>query len=743
MMRIPKTPLTLPVLRAQSRVNERMGLTERTEQPRFAVPADGDFGRLPFGAVGETDLEPLTLGKGQEYRLAFDDSPVGIGVVDLSPEHNGQLVRVNQALLRMLGYSSEDEVRGRTVEFWTPPENLERDTARLAELIRGEVRKAQYTKTYLRKDGTTFPALVTTSVAWHLADRPVLVSHVIDLTERETFSQLLEHHQRQLAAAFERAPTGMIVIKAAPEFAGEIVMANQAIADMMQYSIAELIGRRTWDFVVPAQQDDSRRNITRIGSTGLSDFDLHRQAVRGDGRTIDLLVHTTLIENHPQDGPILLAHMRDITSELHQQRVLEAMALTDPLTGLGNRPQLTAWLDEALAEPYPELALCTLDLDRFKDVNDSLGHHVGDELLVEVASRLVALDPTWSVARLGGDEFVVLMNGVHNPEDVMDRTRWISRVISEPYDLPSRHRVVVSASVGVALADTGISREELLRQADLALYGAKSRGGEGVALCDDHMLAAAATRRQAEITLREALTDESLEVHLQPIVALGDERVIALEALVRIRDRQGRLLYPDAFIPVAEETGQVCDVDRLVICEAVRLLTVDPRLTDDPTTKVAVNISGRSLAQPGLADHVRSALELYGQPGDRLVLEVTEHSLLEDNPRVQLSMDALTDLGAELAMDDFGTGYSALSYLRRFAMHHLKVDRSFVAGLGEDPLAISTVQAIIQVGHAHGMSVIAEGVETNDQASRLRALGCDYGQGWLFGRPAPTRAVIR
>jgi diguanylate cyclase (GGDEF)-like protein len=454
-------------------------------------------------------------------------------------------------------------------------------------------------------------------------------------------------------------------------------------------------------------------------------------------------VHTTLIENHPQDGPILLAHMRDITSELHQQRVLEAMALTDPLTGLGNRPQLTAWLDEALAEPYPELALCTLDLDRFKDVNDSLGHHVGDELLVEVASRLVALDPTWSVARLGGDEFVVLMNGVHNPEDVMDRTRWISRVISEPYDLPSRHRVVVSASVGVALADTGISREELLRQADLALYGAKSRGGEGVALCDDHMLAAAATRRQAEITLREALTDESLEVHLQPIVALGDERVIALEALVRIRDRQGRLLYPDAFIPVAEETGQVCDVDRLVICEAVRLLTVDPRLTDDPTTKVAVNISGRSLAQPGLADHVRSALELYGQPGDRLVLEVTEHSLLEDNPRVQLSMDALTDLGAELAMDDFGTGYSALSYLRRFAMHHLKVDRSFVAGLGEDPLAISTVQAIIQVGHAHGMSVIAEGVETNDQASRLRALGCDYGQGWLFGRPAPTRAVIR
>lgn len=683
---------------------------------------------------GPVAREPLELAPGLEFMLAFVNSPVGIGIVDLSEDHYGELMHVNPAFVTMMGYDDENEMLGMTVASWTPAANVEHDTRRLAELIRGEAQRSQYTKTYQRRDGSTFPALVTTSVSWQLATGPVLVSHVIDITEREVTSALVERHERQLAATFERGPIGMIVVKGAPEFAGEIVHANQAMADILHYSVGDLVGRRTWEFLVPAEMNSSRDNIVRISSTGDTDLDLHRRAVRADGQVIDLLVHTTVMEVHPVDGPILLAHIREITAELEQQRQLKSMALTDPLTGVGNRPQLSAWLAE-LHGREEAFGLCALDLDRFKDVNDSLGHHVGDELLVSVAARLCGLTDDGKVARLGGDEFVVVLTGTADAETARRRGRRIARRISEPYDLSSGHRIAVSASAGVALASTGVAMEELLRRADLALYAAKSVAGQGVALCDEELLGRAARRREAEETLRHAIEDETLEVHLQPIVSLADERLIALEALVRLRDRTGRLLYPDHFIRVAEETGLITEIDRLVTLQAIGLIAVDHRFAD-PDIRVSINVSGRSLAYPGLADHIERVLAAHGSAGRRLILEVTEHSLLEDNPNVRQTMEALAALGVDLAVDDFGTGYSALAYLRRFRMQHLKVDRSFVAELPESSAA-STARAIIQVGHAHGMSVIAEGVETREQAHQLRELGCDFAQGWLFGRPQP------
>ena len=661
-----------------------------------------------------------------------DRSPFGISKMDLRPENRGQLIEVNRTLASMFGYDDPAELIGLGVQDWTPSAEVEEAEARLDRLISGAVTTARYGKTYKRRDGSTFPAIVTTYSVGLDGDRPMLISHVLDITRQWTTALRLNRSERQFQAAFELAPYGMMLLTGdTADTVGTIVRVNDAMCELLLLSPEELIGRRTVDLLPEAQRAGSEQNLLAIGRTGEADLARRRHLVRADGTVIHILSSTARLEVEGPEGPTLLAHVQDVTQETEHSKALARLARTDPLTGVGNRTQLNMWLAE-LERGTEGGALLVVDLDRFKSVNDQLGHHVGDELLVAVTERLTSADPEWKVSRLGGDEFVLLVSGVTTLDQGRAEGDSVAAVLNAPFQLPSGATVKTSVSIGVAVHEPGLTGEEVQRRADLALYRAKSDSRSWVSVCDAEVLAQAKELRDTEAQLRDALQRGAVEAWLQPIVELRSRRVIAYEALARVIGRDGEPIPAYKFIKVAESVGLISELDHHVVADVARLIAEDERLHDH-RLKIAVNVSSQTLTQPTFLLLLGGLLN-PDQP--RLVLEVTEHSLLEDDPQVQTTFAWLRDAGIDLAVDDFGTGYSALAYLQRFRMQHLKVDRSFVQGLGKDLGARTTVHAVIDVAHAHGMTVVAEGIETEEQAQALLELGAEFGQGYLFGRPS-------
>jgi diguanylate cyclase (GGDEF)-like protein/PAS domain S-box-containing protein len=430
---------------------------------------------------------------------------------------------------------------------------------------------------------------------------------------------------------------------------------------------------------------------------------------------------------------------------------LARLTRTDPLTGLFNRAVLDERLAEALASSGPghSVALLLCDLDRFKLVNDSLGHQVGDELLSDVAGRLMTTCKGGSlVARLGGDEFAVLLPRVSGADEAAEVAERMVQACRAPFDLSSgSSNLVCTTTVGIAVGgspdhDPG----ELFREADLALYQAKGAGRNTVAVFDDTMRAAVEARVRTEDVLRTALDGERLAVVYQPVVSLRTGAVVGVEALGRVVDAELGPLSPAVFIRVAEETGLVVPFDHWVLEQAARLAARwRPRTpSGEPqfAPTVAVNFSARTLEQPDVAKIVAGVLDRCSAPGSRLHVEITEHSLLDRGTAVRRELRELRKLGVSVGMDDFGTGWSAMAYLTGLQLQFMKIDRSFVVRIAEgDERADAVVQAVVDLGHAHGLTVIAEGVETERQAQRLRDMGCDQAQGWWFARPVPEEQL--
>jgi diguanylate cyclase (GGDEF)-like protein len=389
-----------------------------------------------------------------------------------------------------------------------------------------------------------------------------------------------------------------------------------------------------------------------------------------------------------------------------------------------------------------------VDLDNFKYVNDSWGHDVGDRLLVSVAERLAAvLRPPDIVARLGGDEFVALLEDVGIEEEAIRVAERIAEALRAPFDLDG-YEAFVTASVGVALGGPGAVGPEgavdLLRRADLAMYEAKEGGKARHAVFDPAAERRTVRRLGLETGLRRALERDELVVHYQPVVSLSTGEIAGFEALVRW-ERPGRgLVAPSEFVPLAEETGLIVPIGRRVLEEACgRAKEWQDRYPKDPPLVVWANLSARQLKHPGLAGEVAAALEKTGLAPDTLTLEMTESALVGDTEAVLGALHEIRDLGARFALDDFGTGYSSLSYLKRLPVGLLKLDGSFVGGIGgtdleEDEVLLS---GVVGIAHGLGLRVCAEGVETPEQLSRVRALGCDLAQGFLFSRPLPAEAA--
>jgi diguanylate cyclase (GGDEF)-like protein/PAS domain S-box-containing protein len=566
------------------------------------------------------------------------------------------------------------------------------------------------------------------------------------LAMRETESaermEALREAEERFRRAFDDAPIGM----ALASLDGRYLRVNPALAALTGYEVDELIGMGFADIT---HQEDLKSDLAAMEgllSGELETYETEKRYVHAQGHVLWVQVNVTVV--HDGDGAPLhfVAQTQDVTERKRAQAELAHQALHDPLTGLPNRLLFLDRLEVALAHLGRRdgaVAVLFLDLDRFKLINDSHGHEVGDQVLMEMAGRLRGLlRPSDTLSRFGGDEFTILCEEVSNDEDAVAVAERIADALAEPVPLVDRE-VFLSASIGIALGrDRAMSAGALLRDADAAMYGAKERGRSRYAIFDGAMRLRGAERLETETSLRRAIERGELRVHYQPEVDLATGRAVGVEALVRWAHPERGLVAPGEFIPVAEDTGLIVPIGEWVLREACRQAHEWQGKFGDEPLRMAVNLSGRQLADANLHDAVAAALADADLPPDLLCLEITESAVTEDPTRARVTLRAVKRLGVRLAIDDFGVGFSSLSQIRQLPpADEIKIDRSFISGLARNREDEAIVASVISLARSLEVETIGEGVETAEQADRLRDLGCDYAQGFHFARPAPAAEV--
>lgn len=541
--------------------------------------------------------------------------------------------------------------------------------------------------------------------------------------------------------AFEHASVGSYVMG----HDGRLLRVNSALCRLLGYEPDDLLGINV-EAIIDPEGTHAPPPLPRALRTGeLDHMRTEALLVHKDGRAIDVELSSFAIGGIDGRPAYTVAHVHDVTLRKASEDRFAHLAMHDSLTDLPNRVLFLDRVQQAicrLARIDTLLAVLFVDLDRFKQINDGFGHEGGDRVLIEVAARLRgALRPEDTLARFGGDEFTILCEGLRDPEAVFAVARRVLEAVAAPVHVQGQV-APLSASVGIAMtSDSSASGESMLHEADLAMYQAKDLGRNRSEVFDASLRALTLARIDQTSALRSAIDREQLRVYFQPLVRVADGSMTGVEALVRWEHPTMGLLSPDEFIPLAEESGQIMALGTWALREACRQVAEwTPGFTP---RELSVNLSAQQLGHPGLIDAIREALAATRLDPQRLCLEITESVLMDDVESSISALQELKRLGVRLAIDDFGTGYSSLSYLRRFPVDVVKIDRSFVAGLGSDSASDAIVAAVVNVAHALGFTVVAEGVETEEQLVALRALRCDCAQGFYWSRPGPAIALER
>ena len=658
----------------------------------------------------------------------------------LHVDHSGIIIEVNRAGSDLLG-SPVSSIVGSSFDMWL--DDADRGTldpwiTRLpSEVHHGHGGPHSAVEVSVTTtDGRVVPIEVTVQRPDDTG--PILVR----LTDRDEVAgqrRALDEARHRFHQAFHSAPTGMVLVRLDD---GRIVEANEALATILQRSPEELVGRTLRELTHPEDIRSSQTHRARLELGVIDSYLVDQRYRRRDGAYVTTRTRVAVSED---DGILFaLHHIEDVTEERRTAEQLTHAARHDELTGLANRSYFQQVLEQRLTGSRPGLVgLLFIDLDHFKVVNDSLGHARGDELLRQVAKRLEgAVREGDLLARFGGDEFVVVLDGRGGPVDAATAAERL-RAAVHPAVTVDGHEFFVTVSIGWSTNhDAGMSPDEMLRDADAAMYRAKSRGRDCVEAFQvgSHQSGMQALRTVGE--LRRGVERNEIVPYFQPIVELQSGRIVGFEVVARWLHPDRGLLPPSEFLPFAEESGLLVSLGasmmRNSLSQMARWRAAGHAFANG---SVAVNVGSRQLVDNSFLPTVVEILDETGVDPDSVWFEITESALLADARAATSTLREIRGLGIHLSVDDFGTGYSSLTYLKRFPVEAIKIDRSFVSGLGIEDEDSTIVEAVIQLGRALGLTVVAEGVESPLQLQRLRDLNCDRGQGYLFGRPRPANLI--
>ena len=658
----------------------------------------------------------------------------------LHVDHSGVIVEVNRAGSDLLG-SSVNSIVGSAFDTWLDePDHgvLGPWITRLPhEVTDGHGGPhAAVEVSVITTDGRVVPIEVTVQ---RPDDTGPILLRLTDRDEVAGHRRALDEARHRFHQAFHSAPTGMVLVRLDD---GRIVEANDSLAGMLQRSTSELVGRTLRELTHPEDVRASQSHRAQLELGVIDSYLVDQRYRRRDGAYLTTRTRVSVSE----DDGILFAihHIEDVTEERRTAEQLTHAARHDELTGIANRSYFMQVLEQRLTGSRPGLVgLLFIDLDHFKVVNDSLGHARGDELLRQVAQRLEgAVREGDLLARFGGDEFVVVLDGRGGPVDAATAAERL-RAAVHPAVTVDGHEFFVTVSIGWSTNhDAGMSPDEMLRDADAAMYRAKSRGRDCVEAFQvgSHESGMQALRTVGE--LRRGVERGEIVPYFQPIVELQSGRIVGFEVVARWLHPDRGLLPPGEFLPFAEESGLLVSLGasmmRNSLSQMARWRAAGHSFANG---SVAVNVGSRQLVDSSFLPTVVEILDETGLDPDSVWFEITESALLADARAATSTLREIRGLGIHLSVDDFGTGYSSLTYLKRFPVEAIKIDRSFVSGLGIEDEDSTIVEAVIQLGRALGLTVVAEGVESPLQLQRLRDLKCDRGQGYLFGRPRPANLI--
>lgn len=686
--------------------------------------------------IKRRQTENALLTSEKKFRSIFENATVAIFQVSL----DGKMLMANPAMERIMGYSST-ELMVEQLPYSSQYFYNKRDWLSLLKELRRDGSVSGKRIRIRHKDNQEKWCSINISTIYDDEEKPVSFSGTaVDSTPRIMAERNVFKHKARFMQLFESSPQAI----ALTDSVGNVMATNKAFTGLFGYTTEQM--DPCCENLCPSSEGAIKENLRKIleGVTFRSE-DLRKHK---NGRLIPVsILGYPFVYNDEISGTFIIYD--DVSHRKEFERKLSHQSLHDSLTGLPNRILFLERLEQALyrsqKQPEHNFAVLMLDIDMFKRINDSLGHQAGDSLLIKVGERIKScIRPVDTVARMGGDEYAILIEYFRTPQQVIQIIRSIRNKIRKPITVANKE-VVISSSIGIVFKTAAYDHpEHILRDADISMYKAKKQGVNKFKVFNKAMHEKALENMLIETEIRQGLPEDEFIPYFQPIYCLHTKRLAGFEALIRWNHPERGFITPDQIIPIAEETGLIVKLDRLMLQKSCHEFAA--WLSKYPSSRdmfLTVNLSSGQLSRPDLADSILTTLNETNFPSDMLKLEITESAIMERNAASTLNLKRIGEMGIRLAVDDFGTGYSSLSQLQRFPASTVKIDRSFISRMAEDHESLEIVRAVNALGHSLSMDVIAEGVETKQQLTLLKEIGCDCVQGFYFDKPQPADVALQ